>query len=250
MLLNRFRAKISTEPVLGIFCKTTDSSFIEAAGFAGLDFLIIDMEHGPVTFDLLQNHVRAAVCGGVVPIVRVKELDAHSIGAALDSGALAVQVPNISCAAEAAAVVNAAKFYPLGMRGVCRFVRAAKYGHVKADEYFSGANNTLVILQVEGVDGIKNIDEILNVPGVDVIFIGPYDLSQSLGIPGQVESQKVTDLMRDISKRAEEKGICLGTFSDSPARSRALIREGFKYVACSVDVNIFHSAITRMINEV
>ena len=234
----------------GIFSKTIDSNFIEAIGFGGMDFVIIDQEHGPIHNETLHNHVRAAKIGGMLSIVRVKGVDANAIGAALDSGADGVQVPNISTAEEAHAAVQAAKFYPSGNRGVCRFVRAAEFGGKQKEDYFAGANEKLVILQVEGTEGIDNLDEILKVQEFDILFIGPYDLSQSLGIPGQIDHPKMETLMNDVAEKAQRQGKKLGTFADSISTAQKLLKGGFEYLAYSVDLNIFLEAVKTLKREI
>lgn len=237
------RSRLNEESCLGIFSKTTDSAFVEAAGLAGLDFIILDMEHGPAGWDTIQHHVRSACITGVAPIVRVPGLDAHSIGAAFDAGAEGVQVPNISSGEQAAAVVAAARFHPLGGRGVCRFVRAAGYGSVAKETYFPRENEKLLVLQVEGLEGVRNLNEILAVEGFDVLFVGPYDLSQSVGRPGEVEAPEVRSLIEDIAKEANARGKTWGLFCDTPealARYKSL---GVPYLSYSVDVSLFREAL-------
>ncbi|MCL2159022.1 MAG: aldolase/citrate lyase family protein, partial [Oscillospiraceae bacterium] len=210
-----FRKKLATG-VLGIFSKTSDPAFVEAAGYAGLDFIVIDLEHGPVTIQTAQNLIRAAQVAEIFPIIRAKEGESSVLGEALDIGAGALQIPQITTAAEARAVIDRVKFWPEGNRGVCRFVRAAAYSATDRFEYFENANKSLVILQIEGELGIDNIDEILEVPGIDIIFVGPYDLSQSLGLAGQVGHIKVEEKMLEIVKKCKERGITTGTFADTP----------------------------------
>jgi 4-hydroxy-2-oxoheptanedioate aldolase len=246
-LLQRFKAKVENTPCLGIFSKTTDSNLVEVAGYSGLDFIILDMEHAPTTFETMHNHVRAAITSDLFPIIRVKGVDPHAIGSALDAGALGVQVPNISTAQQAQDAVNAARFFPKGMRGVCRFVKAADFGSMPKEDYFEQANQSLLILQVEGVEGINNLDEILVVKGFDVLFIGPYDLSQSIGKPGQVDSHEVLALMQEIARKVKEKGIILGAFSDSLERNKSLKQEGFNYISYSVDLNIYQEKLRELV---
>ena len=231
---------------MGIFSKTTDSAFVEAAGLSGLDFIILDTEHGPVSLDTLHHHVRASRLTSMSAIIRVKGMDAHAIGSALDTGAAGVQVPNINTAEQAKAAVDAARFHPLGSRGVCRFVRAAQFGRQDKADFFSKANQSVVVLQVEGLEGVKNLDEILNVPGFDVLFVGPYDLSQSVGKPGEVNSSEVIALMQEIAQKAKAKGILLGAFCDTPENVKLLQLEGFTYLAYSVDVNIYLEACENL----
>lgn len=247
--LVRFKQKLKDSCCLGIFSKTTDSAFVEAAGLAGLDFIILDTEHGQSSWETLHHHVRAASLTEMAPIIRVKGADAHSISCALDAGAAGVQVPNVKTPEEAKLAVNAARFHPAGSRGVCRYVRAARFGTEEKEAYFRGANEALVILQVEGLEGVKNLDAILNVEGFDVLFIGPYDLSQSAGKPGMIESPEVLALMKEISNKARARGLVLGAFSDDKNRTASMRREGFSYIAQSVDVNIFASACASLMED-
>ncbi len=239
--------KMREQACVGIFSKTTDSAFVEAAGLAGLDFIILDTEHGPCSLETLHHHVRAARLTSMASIIRVKDVDIHAIGSALDTGADGIQVPNINTAAQARTAVAAARFYPQGSRGVCRFVRAANFGSQPKHEYFAKANEKLVILQVEGVEGVRNLDAILAVPGFDVLFVGPYDLSQSIGKPGQVDSLEVLALMHEIAQKAQKKGIVVGAFSDSITRNESLRQEGFNYIAYSVDLNIFQEKLRELV---
>jgi 4-hydroxy-2-oxoheptanedioate aldolase len=239
----QIRRLLQNRVCTGIFSKTIDSAFIEAAGYSGLDFIIIDTEHGTASWETIQNHVRAASLTPMSAIVRVRGLDPHAIGAALDSGAAGVQVPNITNADQAAKAVAAARFYPLGNRGVCRFVRAACYGETEKSLYFETSNDALLVLQVEGVEGAHNIESILSVPNFDVLFIGPYDLSQSAGCPGEVDSPEVLSLISSISDAATSSGKILGIFCDSPLSLSRYRSIGIPYLSYSVDVSIFCEAL-------
>jgi 4-hydroxy-2-oxoheptanedioate aldolase len=247
-LIQSFRQKLQTNTAFGIFSKTSDSAIVEAAGLAGLDFIILDMEHGLNTAETISHHVRAALLTGMTPIVRVKGLDPHAIGSALDMGAGGVQIPNIATAKDAQEAVKAARFYPEGMRGVCRFVRSAQYGQLPKDRYFQEANKAILVLQVEGKEGVENLDEILAVEGYDILFIGPYDLSQSVGKPGLVDSEEVLSLMAEIKEKCQAQKITLGSFSDSKHRTQFFLNEGFKYIAYSVDINIFLEAAKKILD--
>jgi 4-hydroxy-2-oxoheptanedioate aldolase len=235
-----FKNKIRNNiPVIGIFMKTLDPAFVETAGRAGLDYVILDMEHGHATYETIQNNIRAAECAGLFPIVRLQDARADYIGKALDIGAGGIQVPQVASAKTAGEIVKAARFYPQGERGVCRFARAAGYSSIDAHDYFKKSNENLVILQMEGSEAIRNIDSILDVKGVDIIFIGPYDLSQSLGVPGEVEHPLVVDAMKKIVEKANERNIVTGTFVDRPESIERWINAGVLYISCSVDVGIF-----------
>lgn len=241
--LQKFRNCISDNGcVYGPFMKTADPMFVEAVGLAGFDFIILDTEHGPVEIENQQNNIRAAEARNLVPIIRLKDKAENTIGRALDIGAYGIQVPQITTAQEANDVVKYAKFYPFGMRGVCRFVRAADYSAMDRYEYFKSTKDILIILQLEGIDAIKNIDEILDVEGVDILFIGPYDLSQSLGLPGQVNNPKVVEAMGEIVDKAKNVGKVIGCFVDTPYDLVMWRNLGIQYLSYSVDVGIFMDA--------
>lgn len=241
------RANLADERTsVGIFSKTLDSAFVEAAGLAGLDFIILDMEHGPISLETLHHHVRAARMTAMAPIVRVRGVDAHAIGAALDAGAEGVQVPNVSTADDARAAVAAARFHPAGARGVCRFVRAAEFGGRDKGDYFAEANDKLLILQVEGLEGVANLDAILDVPGFDILFVGPYDLSQSVGQPGRIDAPEVQAVISEIVGKAKAAGKALGIFCDTPEALASYRASGIAYIAYSVDVSVFRDAVSAI----
>ena len=232
--------------VIGPFMKTGDPAFVEVAGYSGFDFVILDQEHGPVGVENMQNNVRAALVADALPIIRVKDSSESSVGKALDIGALGIQVPMVQNAAQALAIVRKARFGPQGERGMCRFVRAAKYSTLDRGDYFRQANEVLIILQLEGIEVLDTIDEIVKVPGIDILFIGPYDLSQSLGLPGEVSHPRVVEKMHFIVNKARENGIVVGTFIDEPRGVKTWKSAGVQYISYSVDVGIFADACKKI----
>ncbi len=249
-MIQEFKRKLSDgETVFGPFMKTSDAALVEIAGHAGFDFVILDMEHAPFTYANLQNLVMAAELSGTVPIIRAQNSNDIFISKALDVGALGVQVPHITNAAEAESCISAAKFYPSGQRGMDPFVRAASYSSVPRDTYFTQANETLVILQLEGKEAIDNLDEIMDVAGIDILFIGPYDLSQSMGVPGQVSHPSVIGHMESIVTRARERGIVVGTFTDTLDSARMWRDAGIQYISYAVDVTIFSDACRDLLKQ-
>ena len=238
-----FKEKLETPAgVFGPFMITADPAFVEAAGYAGYDFVLLDMEHGPGTFENLQNLIRAANVAGVCPVVRVPRGSDIWIDQALDVGAGAVMIPQIDTAEQARLAVSAAKFSPVGTRGTCRFVRSAGFGAIPGSEYFSKAQDTVVILQAEGRKAVENLDEILDVPGLDILFVGPYDLSSSLGLIGQIDHPQVMECIKDIIAKAEKKGVKVGCFADSVTSGRKLRELGVKFIGYSCDTAIFMNA--------
>lgn len=228
---------------VGPFSKSSDPSIIECMGLAGFDFLVIDLEHSPNTIESAQNLIRAASLHKMTPIIRVGENNESLISKVLDIGAQGVQVPQIGNKEDAIKVVEAAKFSPLGMRGVCRYVRSAGFSSMDKNIYFKESNeNTLVILQIEGKEGIENLDSILEVDGVDIIFIGPYDLSQSLGVPGQINHPKVMDAMKNVVNKAKLENKIVGTFIETLEDLKMWKELGVLYLSYKVDVGIFFDA--------
>ncbi len=238
-LIEAFRDKIGKGVVLGPFSKSTDPAFVEVMGHAGFDFVVLDLEHGPNNVLSLQNLIRAAEVSGLLPIVRVTEDVPSLIGQVLDVGAGGIQVPNVQSREDVQRIVEAARFAPQGMRGVCRFVRAARYSSADRTAYFAESNTTLLILQLEGREAVENIEEILSVPGVDIVFIGPYDLSQSLGVTGEVQNPKVREAMRKIVARCIQRNVLVGTFVETPEDARTWRDAGVRYLCYSVDVGLF-----------
>ncbi|MFQ5795744.1 MAG: HpcH/HpaI aldolase/citrate lyase family protein [Candidatus Bipolaricaulia bacterium] len=236
--------------VIGPFMKLTDPAAVEIIGHAGFDFVIIDAEHGPISMESTQNMVRAAQCVGITPIIRVRDNDPTLILRALDIGAGGVEVPQINKKAAAEALVSAAKFAPEGSRGVCRFVRAARYSARPREAYFKGANvETITIAHLEGIEAIENMEGILSVDGLDVAFIGPYDLSQSMGIPGKVQDPAVVSKMEEVVQAAKRLGKVVGTFVDDVPTAKRWLAAGVQYISFSVDVGIFYDACARAVAE-
>ena len=249
-IIKNFKEKLHSDGVVGVFSKTCDPAFIETMGYAGMDYVIIDLEHGPNSVQSVQNLIRGAQVAGLMPIVRVKESCSSVMGEVLDIGAGGIQIPQIGTREEAEAVIKRTKFSPLGERGVCRFVRAANYSSKDRFEYFKDANEAVTILQIEGQAGIDNLDDIICVKGIDAIFIGPYDLSQSLGVAGQINHPLVEEKMLEIVRKCAEVGVTVGTFVDTVENARKWKKLGVKYISYSVDVGIFYDATRSIIKEI
>lgn len=240
--VKRFRDGLNTEKgVFGLFMIATDPAMVESAGYAGYDFVLLDMEHGTTTFQTLPNLIQAANVAGVMPVVRVPRGSDIWIDQALDVGAGGLMIPQIDTAEQARAAVSAAKFAPLGTRGTCRFVRSACFGGVPGSEYFQKAQDTVVIVQAEGKKAVENLDEILDVEGIDIVFVGPYDLSSSLGVIGQRTGQ-VMECIQDICQRASSKGVKVGCFADTVQSAKHLRAMGVRFLGYSCDTAIFQNA--------
>jgi 4-hydroxy-2-oxoheptanedioate aldolase len=236
------------QTVIGPFMKIRDPAIMEIAGLAGFDYAIVDAEHGPISMESAENMIRAARVAGIAPIVRVRANQPELISRALDIGAEGVQIPQISTKEDAQKAVKAAKFAPEGERGVCRYVRAGRYSGMDRFAYFSEANrDTVVIVHIEGKEGIDNLQGILEVEGLDVIFIGPYDLSQSLGIPGQVSHPLLLEETERIVKLAREKQKVVGIFVDDLETGIKWKNKGVQYISYAVDTGLIYGFFSKQV---
>ena len=136
------------------------------------------------------------------------------------------------------------------MRGVSPYTRAAKYFSDGAAIFDRLNEEQMIIVHIEGVEGLENLSEIITVKGLDVIFLGPYDLSQSLGIPGQVHDPRVVDRMQEAAEEINRSGLSVGTFADSPETAKKWIDAGVRYVSLSVDTGIYLKGCRDMVKGV
>jgi len=218
------------ETAYGTFQIIGSPMVADMVGLAGLDFVILDQEHGPLTAETSVGLCAAAQEAGAAPVVRVRENSPPEIQRALDIGAAGVQIPQIETLADAEAAADAARFDPVGERGLSPYVRAG--GYVGSDDYTDEQNETAtVIVHIEGEDALDEIEEIARVEGIDVLFLGPYDLSQSLGIAGQVRDERVEDLMEEVCSVAADAGTVVGTYADDLEMARRWEEAGADYVA-------------------
>ncbi|MHB1294579.1 MAG: HpcH/HpaI aldolase family protein [Anaerolineae bacterium] len=249
---NALKAKLQRgEAVIGPFMNCSYPAFIEIVGMAGFDFAIIDMEHGPLSVETAEDLCRAGAGAGLSPIVRVRKNDAPQIQRALDIGAAGVQVPQIETKGQAESVVHSAKYAPLGMRGISLFTRAGDYTVYGVQGITDSLNEQqMVLIHVEGVRGLENLAEIVTVPHIDVVFLGPYDLSQSFGIPGQVNDPRVVKGMEKAVEQIRAAGKVAGTFAADAETARRWINVGVQYISLGVDVGIFGKACRTLVEQV
>jgi 4-hydroxy-2-oxoheptanedioate aldolase len=213
MRTNTLKQKLRDgQPAFGVMLTFPSPPIVEMLGYLGFDWILLDNEHGSVTVDTAEDVIRAAELTGIAPIVRPVANRPEVIAPFLDRGAWGVQVPHVNTREEAEAAVAACKYFPEGQRGSFSRGRPAEYGMGgPTQEYFAKANaNTLVCLMLEEAEAIENIGEIVKVKGVDVLFIGSGDLSQSMGHPGQQAHPEVLAVMEKGVKRIREAGIAAG----------------------------------------
>jgi 4-hydroxy-2-oxoheptanedioate aldolase len=243
----------SKETVFGVFAKTCDPLFIEVMGRSGFDFVILDNEHGPNSTRDLYPLIMAAENSNMYPVVRVGKLSDIDIQRTLDLGVAGIQVPQVQTRKHATDVVRHARFHPQGARGVCCFVRPARFSLMNMDDYFSSQNHVVTIIHIEGMEGMRNLEEIIKVDGIDIIFIGPYDLSQSMGIPGAINHPELVKAIEDIIGKCRLRNKYTGIFTNSMADAKRYISLGVKYLAFSADTGIMARAcsdFTKELNQI
>ena len=235
----------------GMFAVLGEPALIEMIGYAGLDFVVIDTEHSGNTMEQVGNMVRAAEVAGTTPVVRVTKNSPELILRALDAGASGVLVPQVNTAAEAVAAVQASRYAPQGERGIAGVVRAARYGFIPMQEYLTGANReNLVITQVEHVDAVKNLDAILAVEGVDGIFIGPTDLSQSMGITGQFTNPELRRMIHSVIEKTRRTDKWAGIFCLDGEDAAYWKAAGAQFLTIATEGMIFAAALRSLKKQI
>jgi len=214
---------------------------------AGFDWLFIDMEHGLLDFTSVQRMVQAA--GRSCPcIVRVPNNEPILVAKALDSGAAGIIVPHVNTAVEARAAVSAAKYPPAGARSI-GVARAQGYGGRLADAIARDNDETLVVAQVEHIDGVSQIDEIVRVPGVSAVFIGPFDLSASLGTPGQIAAPEVRQAIAAVTRACAARALPSGIFVVDGTAARSAFDAGRSLVCAATDTLLAAGAARRLLAD-
>ncbi|MBF7096749.1 HpcH/HpaI aldolase family protein [Alkalibacter mobilis] len=238
------------ECAIGTFAKLTDPAAVEILGLSGFDFFVLDNEHVGMSRSDMQSVIRGGDAVGIVPVVRVRENSPVEILQALDAGALGVQVPNVDTFEQATNLVKSSKYSPLGNRGFSPTTRAASYGLFDKMEFIKESNeNTLVVAHCETVECINNLDEILTIKEIDVVFIGPMDLSQSMGLIGQGNHPKVLDAVDTIIKKVLEAGKSVGTVS-TVADAQSFIERGVQYLLVGSDTGFIGTSAKDIVAKI
>jgi 4-hydroxy-2-oxoheptanedioate aldolase len=237
MLENLTKAKLAAgEAAFGCFVRTAEPQLIEYVGMLGWDFLVFDAEHGPLQPRDVEDLCRAVEPRGTTPIVRVTTNDAPTILRFLDTGVHGLHVPWVNSAAEAERAVRSVTYSPRGIRGLAGS-RASEWGlREPIGSYVERANHELlVVIQVETQDAVDAIDDYLAIDGIDVLFLGPTDLSQSLGHPGQLDHPEVLAAMDRVADAVVGSGKTLGIYAGSVDMTKAWLDRGARYFTTSLE---------------
>ena len=233
------------ETVFGTFYKLNSPIATEMLGWAGFDFIVIDCEHSPIGYESVENIVRTAENVDLSAIVRVPSASEEHIFHALDSGAVGVQLPNMTEVQQFKDSVSACKYFPLGTRGLSRGTRNAMFGFwdEAAKPYVEASNEkSLVVVHIENKAMADKVEEICQIPEIDVVFVGPADMSQSLGIPGKSKDPRVVEIALKVIETAEKYGKA-GGVAVGPTDMDMYIQHGARYIMYSSDAALFAKSL-------
>jgi 2-keto-3-deoxy-L-rhamnonate aldolase RhmA len=254
MLAQKIKEKLAHgQPSIGTWMSMAHPSIAEIFAMSGYDWVVIETEHTAIDVSEVLRLIIAIQQRGSIPLVRLAGIDPIQAKAVLDSGAAGVIVPMVNTKADAERAVSMCKYPPQGSRGV-GLARAQGYGR-DFDNYVTNANaQTLVIVQIEHIDAVNNIDDILSVPGIDGTFIGPYDLSMSLGVPGQLSHPSVVAAKEKVLKTVLAKKLAAGIHfvqpSTAAADCAAGINEGYTFIAVGTDILFLGDSARQLHAEV
>lgn len=235
--INHLRNKLARgDAVIGTWSVIPSPVSVDIIAESGIDFIIIDAEHGPINFETAQNMVMACESRNVSPVVRVGGVIESEILRALEIGVHCVQIPNVSNSMQLNDAIRFSKYPPAGNRGFSPFTRACGYTSENSKEMHRIANESVLLAtHVEGKEAIKNIGDILDIAGIDIVFIGMYDLSKAFGVPGEVDNPIVVDIAKELSCTINNSGKYPGTIVTNNRQLEQFIDYGYKYITYSVD---------------
>jgi len=231
------------ETVFGPFVGMDSVDAVEAMGLGGFDFVILDMEHGPGTPNSVMGQMRAAELRGMDVLARLPNVERTTVLRTLDIGVSGILAPQVNDPATARSFIEATLYPPLGCRGFAG-TRSSAYGSVPMPEYITEANSDLLrIIQCETEQAVKVIDSVASLEHLDMIFIGPNDLSISLGVPGDKFHPKMVEAVDKVLASCKKFNKPVGIFVASPEEAKTRIEQGFTFIAYSMDIRIFIAAV-------
>lgn len=248
MLSNVLKKRFAAGEVLyGPFIDSCSEDLVEISALGGFDYAIVDSEHSPCEPATAIRLMRAAEARDFPLLVRVSNKLPYTILKMMDIGSCGIMAPLVHDAEQAREVAEAVRYYPKGNRGAA-LVRGADYGFVGIDDYFAATNsNAFVMVQAESKEAIENLDEIVAVDGVDSVFLGPYDLSQSLGIPGQVEGDTIMSIVKTAGKKIRDAGKAPGILAVNYEKARIFKDWGYQLITYITDLDIYSRAVKEAV---
>jgi 4-hydroxy-2-oxoheptanedioate aldolase len=240
----------SKVPVLGTVVQSSSEAVVEGIGCAGFDFAIMDMEHGSQDIAKVENLVRAAEVRGLSKLIRVWRGDPAIVAKAVDTGAEGLVFPSVANREEAERIVSWAKLPPLGRRGICPVTRSGNYFTMPLNEYRRATNDLVLIVYIETQEGLKNVDEIVNVPGIDVVMVGSLDLAVDMQLNMQPWPPKEIQTAQErVAAAAKRAGVTLMEFVVAPEQIPASYARGAQIILYGTDTSIMTDACADIVRR-
>jgi 2-keto-3-deoxy-L-rhamnonate aldolase RhmA len=227
-----------------------DPEFAVLLEAAGVEFFFVDTEHSPASYSQIQGLCRAARAVGIIPLVRVPQNESHLITRALDVGAMGLVIPRVHSPAEAQSAARFMKYLPAGRRGFGMRSIVTDYRWTNAVEEMASANHeTMVVLQIESKEGLESVEEIAFIEEVDVLMIGPYDLSISMGIAEDFQNPLFWNAVDRIVRACERAGIAAGVQFGNIELLRETQRRGTRFLLYSNDVSVLFAGYKQAMDS-
>lgn len=238
--LNQVKAQLlDGRAVFGTWTQCASPTVANVLAHSGMDFVTIDMEHGPASFETAETMLYATEAGGATGMIRLGEGSDPTILRALDIGCQGILVAHVQSGEEAQSIVRATRYHPDGSRGLAPFTRLHDYSGEALVEKLAQANEQqLTGVLVEDTEGLDNLDDILGVEHLDLVYLGIYDLSQALGKPGRLEDPEVLERVAVAVERIEASGRVAGAVARDREHLEWLLETGFRYISYLVDTAI------------
>ena len=217
---------------------------------AGWDYILIDSEHASFGIEIISTMLQVSSTIGLPALVRVPETARSLLSRPLDAGAVGLMIPRVESRAQAEAIVRYTKYPPVGDRGVILGTAHNDYRAVNGRQFLRQANaETLLVMQIETLAGIEHLDEILSVPGLDVALIGPYDLSTSMGIPGEVNHPRMQRAIGEFLKGCKRHGVLPGNFVTTVEDGQAWLRRGMRFLIYGADFMLLMERSRQVLSQ-
>ena len=249
---NNLKEKLKNgRTVVGTWSSLSSPNVINVLGTTGLDFVVIDMEHGSMSFETVENMVRAAEAAGISPIVRTWGDDGQTLLRALETGTQSLMVPHVKSAEDADRIAKVCKYFPDGNRGLSPYTRVHNFTHENIDKSLQKANEeTLVGILVEGKEGLANLEEIVQVSGIDLIYLGLFDICQSVGLPGQLNHKDVLAEIKRCRKIIQSNGIAPGSMATNIDYINMLKKNKYQFIAYLNDGASIRAHFNYILNNI
>jgi 4-hydroxy-2-oxoheptanedioate aldolase len=241
MKSNPVRAKLKRgESSIGTWLTLPDPVAAQLMCKTGFDWLTVELEHTPTSFETAAQMFAIVAASGCVPLARVPINNVENIKRVLDTGAWGLVVPMVNSSAEAEAVVKAARYRPIGERSIGGQLHAANFGTDAATYYARANEEILVVVMAEHVEAVANIESILSVPGIDAVFVGPNDLHASMGLPPSFDSDapQFNEALKKILAHAKARGLAAGIHVLDAAQAQRRISEGWQFIAVASEAGL------------